>query len=171
MLWFNPRRISLPIPLPLSFPRKVAITIGNCIKDDEKIIGITPAVLTFSGILVDCPPYDLLPTTFWEYCTAILLSPSCRITVKTTNAKMIAMITHTARPAEAIAFPFTNWSNNVVISLGIREIMLITRTIDIPLPTPFSVILSPIHIRKADPAVSVNTTIAALTKLYFTRSP
>ena len=35
---------------------------------------------------------------------------------------------------------------------------------NIPLPTPFSVILSPIHIRKADPAVSVNTTIAALTK-------
>ena len=30
---------------------------------------------------------------------------------------------------------------------------------------------TPIHIRKADPAVSVNTTIAALTKLYFTRSP
>ena len=31
--------------------------------------------------------------------------------------------------------------------------ILIVRTIDIPLPTPLSVILSPIHIRKALPAV------------------
>ena len=40
-----------------------------------------------------------------------------------------------------------------------------------PFPTPFSVIRSPIHIRNADPAVSVHTTTAAFTKLYSTRSP
>ena len=76
-----------------------------------------------------------------------------------------------ASPPLARPFPLMNFSYSEVISLGIRDKMLMSRTIEIPLPTPFSVILSPIHIRKADPAVSVNTTIAALTKLYFTRSP
>ena len=49
--------------------------------------------------------------------------------------------------------------------------ILIRSTIDIPFPTPFSVIRSPIHIRNALPAVSVHTTIAQFTKLYVSRSP
>ena len=53
-----------------------AITTGNCINEDAKIIGITPAVLTLIGICVDCPPYVFLPAIFCEYCTAIFLCPS-----------------------------------------------------------------------------------------------
>jgi len=58
---FNPLKISLPIPSPSPFPRKDAITIGNCIKEDAKITGITPAVFTFNGMNVDCPPTFFLP--------------------------------------------------------------------------------------------------------------
>ena len=43
------------------------------------------------------------------------------------------------------------------MSLGIPEMILIVSTIEIPLPTPFSVICSPIHIRTAEPAVIANT--------------
>ena len=49
------------------FPNNCAIITGNCISDDAKITGITPAVLTFKGMLVDCPPKDFLPLTFCEY--------------------------------------------------------------------------------------------------------
>ena len=56
-------------------------------------------------------------------------------------------------------------------SLGIREIILINNTIEIPFPIPFSVILSPTHIRNAEPAVNVNTATATFTKLYFTSNP
>ena len=45
-------------------PNNCAIITGNCISDDAKIIGITPAVLTFNGMFVDCPPTVLLPLTF-----------------------------------------------------------------------------------------------------------
>ena len=71
---------------------------------------------------------------------------------------MIAAIITTARTAFAGIFPFTNCSYSVPKSLGIREIMLITSTIEIPFPTPFSVILSPIHISTAEPAVKVTIT-------------
>ena len=37
--------------------------------------------------------------------------------------------------------------------------MLITSIIDIPLPTPLSVILSPSHIRRVEPAVRIATII------------
>ena len=57
------------------------------------------------------------------------------------------------------------------MSSGIRERILIKSTIEIPFPTPFSVILSPIHIKNAEPAVNVSTTIAAFTKLYSTSNP
>ena len=52
-----------------------------------------------------------------------------------------------------------NCDQSVLKSSGIREIILIVNTIDIPFPTPFSVIRSPIHISTAEPAVSEVTTI------------
>ena len=45
-------------------------------REEAKITGITPAVFTFSGIFVDCPPTILRPCIFFAYCTGILLSPS-----------------------------------------------------------------------------------------------
>jgi len=53
---FKHLKIWLPIPVPFPFPANEAITIGVCIKEDEKMTGITPAVFTFNGICVDCPP-------------------------------------------------------------------------------------------------------------------
>lgn len=47
------RSISFPIPVPLPLPASCAITVGKDIMDDAKITGITPAVFTFRGILVD----------------------------------------------------------------------------------------------------------------------
>ncbi len=44
-------------------------------------------------------------------------------------------------------------------SSGKRDTMLITSIIDIPLPTPLSVILSPSHIRRVEPAVRIATII------------
>ena len=76
-----------------------------------------------------------------------------------------------ASPAFAIVLPFMNCVYSVTKSSGTRETMLIRSTIEIPFPTPFSVIRSPIHIRNALPAVSVHTTIAQFTKLYSSRSP
>ena len=67
--------------------------------------------------------------------------------------------------------PFINCSYKETKSLGIRERMLINKIIEIPFPTPFSVILSPHHIRNAEPAVNVRTTIAAFTKLYSLSNP
>ena len=72
-------------------------------------------------------------------------------------AIIIAKITTAARTAVAGALPNTNCSNRFPRSSGSLEIILMTRTMEIPFPMPFSVILSPTHIRKALPAVSVAT--------------
>ena len=76
-----------------------------------------------------------------------------------------------ARIPFGIDFPEINCSHNVARSSGIREIMLIVNTMEIPLPIPFSVIRSPIHIRTADPAVSVVMTIRIVKIPSSTRYP
>ena len=83
----------------------------------------------------------------------------------TITTSKIARIIIPASPALASFFPLMNCVYNVTRSSGTREMILIRRTIEIPFPTPFSVIRSPIHIRNALPAVSVHTTIAQFTKL------
>ena len=131
---------------------------GNCISDDAKIIGITPPVLTLRGILVEPPPTSLFPATFCEYCTGILLSASWRTTTRTTRAIIIAIIIAATVMPFARVCEATNCVYSVAKSAGIPEMILIKSTIEIPLPTPFSVILSPIHINTAEPAVSAITT-------------
>ena len=49
---------------------------GSDIILDAKITGITPEVFTFSGMKLEFPPSIFLPTTFFEYCTGILLVAS-----------------------------------------------------------------------------------------------
>ena len=44
-------------------------------------------------------------------------------------------------------------------------------TIEMPLPTPFSVILSPIHMRKAEPAVIVAIVTTTLFNVKWVRRP
>ena len=54
--------------------------------DDAKITGITPAIASLSGMCVFCPPYIFLPTTFFAYCTGILLSACCTNTTPPTKS-------------------------------------------------------------------------------------
>ena len=51
--WDIPFKILLPIPVPLPFPRIAAIITGVCNSDCAKMTGITPPVLTLSGMCVD----------------------------------------------------------------------------------------------------------------------
>ena len=62
---------------------------GRLIILDAKITGITPAVLTLSGITEPLPDDDALPTSFPEYWTGISLLASSRIT----ESAMIAIRT------------------------------------------------------------------------------
>ena len=75
------------------------------------------------------------------------------------------MMITAATTAVATFLPMTNCWNSVVISCGMREMMLMVRTMEIPLPTPLSVIRSPSHIRNAEPAVSVAMTVMTLIAL------
>ena len=84
---------------------------------------------------------------------------------------MIAIMIARFSTWNAISFPFTNCSNNNVRSCGILEIILIVKTIEIPLPTPFSVILSPIHMITVEPAVNVTTAVIIFNALYSRSSP
>lgn len=43
-----------------------------------KMMGITPEVFTFNGMLEVCPPTIFLPCIFLAYCTGILRTPSLR---------------------------------------------------------------------------------------------
>ena len=52
------------MPLISDFPTNDRIIDGKDMMDDAKMIGITPAVFTFSGILDDCPPTIFLPYHF-----------------------------------------------------------------------------------------------------------
>ena len=73
--------------------------------EDAKITGITPAVLTFNGMLVAWPPTILRPTIFLEYWTGILLSASFKTTTKTTIAKRTTAISNTATAIVAKDWP------------------------------------------------------------------
>ena len=82
-----------------------------------------------------------------------------------------AMMITAATVPTAMDLPMTNCWNRLVISCGILEIMLMIRTMEMPLPTPLSVICSPIHIRNALPAVRAAITRITLMALNVSRSP
>ena len=140
------------------------ITMGKDISELAKITGITPAVLTFSGITAFCPPPIILrPCSFCVYCTGMRRSASHRRTTKTTITRMQARMISPATTAVATDLAFRmKRSNSVPRSFGREEMMLIRRTMEMPFPTPLSVILSPIHIRKALPAVIAATATRTL---------
>ena len=74
-------KINPAVPFGLA-PKSCLITSGNCNREDEKIIGITFAVFTFTGNVDPNPPSWLPPWIFLEYCTGILLSASFKTIVK-----------------------------------------------------------------------------------------
>ena len=158
-------------PPALCLPANVAMMPGNDIMDEAKIIGMTPAVLIFSGMCVVCPPIIRLPAVFLEYWTGICRAAPFSTTTMTIMAIIIAMTIRSASPPLAIVFPFTDCAYRLERSCGTRQRILIRRTMEIPLPTPFSLIRSPIHIRKQEPAVRATTTAKAFPKFIFGISP
>ena len=135
-----------------------AIITGMDMIEDAKITGITPAVLTFKGMCEDWPPIILRPCIFFEYCTGMRRSAPFNTRTKTTVATTTARTMMAATVATATDLPAIKRSYSISTSCGRLETILIRSTMEIPLPTPFSVIRSPIHIRRAEPAV-----IAAIT--------
>ena len=138
---------------------------GIDISEDAKMTGITPAVLTFSGITEALPPTRRLPCIFLEYCTGMFLVASFKMIVNTTSSAMhtmmmIADTTPTATFSLRIKVVYSSFK-----SPGREERMLNRRTMEIPFPTPYSVICSPIHISRAEPAVMETTQIMMLMKL------
>ncbi len=153
--------------------KNCAMTTGNVISDEAKMTGMTPAVLTLSGIyvaLLPLRPYLLAPT-LPEYCTGILLSASCRTMTYTTIASMHAAMMAITTTLTATDLPVRNLSPSVRRSCGSEEMMLNSSTIEMPLPMPLSVIFSPIHIRNAEPADIVHTATITLLALKTVSSP
>ena len=129
------------------------ITSGNCNSEEEKMIGITFAVFTFTGNVDPNPPSWLPPWIFLEYCTGILLSASFKIIVRIIVPMITMKIITPAIITLLICLPSINFWYRLYKSLGIRETMLQSKMMEIPFPTPLSVICSPSHITKTDPAV------------------
>ena len=123
--------------------------------DDAKIIGITPDAFTRIGINVVCPPYILLPLTCFAYCTVILLSPP---SIKTMNAKSA-----TTRIKNPKMFQSLLGSVGTVLNAFRSEVPAVERIptkmiSDVPLPMPYSVILSPSHMTITLPPTRITIT-------------
>ena len=74
--------------------------------------------------------------------------------MKTTIATSTPIIITAANRLFTVVEAFlTNLLNRELMSSGIRDTMLYNRMIEIPFPTPCSVICSPSHIKRAEPAV------------------
>ena len=86
-------------------------------------------------------------------------------------ARIIARMIIRDTVATGTFFPTRNLSYRVIISLGNVEMMLNRRTMEIPFPTPRSVIRSPIHISIALPDVIVAIATITLTALKSIRRP
>jgi hypothetical protein len=83
---------------PLLVPMTLVINTGSSSTDEAKMIGTTPAWLTFSGMYVLCPPNMRRPTTRLANCTGMRRWASSTRTITTKIASdsstMIAKTTH-----------------------------------------------------------------------------
>ena len=118
-----------------------------------KMIGITPAALTFNGIYWRAPPYCLLPTILFAYCTGTLRVPCTKRTApRITANKSTISITSITKPPCADEMRPMNSSMNAP---GRRAMIPIRMINDIPLPTPLSVMRSPSHMINILPAARI----------------
>src|SRR3989344_1227434 len=129
-----------------------AIIPGNSSKDNANIMGITPAGFTFKGRYVDTPPYILFPRTRFAYETGIFLLASVIITTPA-----IMRNDTTKNPTYGTSWEASHVRNNCLMLVGRPETMPAKITRETPLPIPFSVISSPIHMRNIVPAVIVRS--------------
>ena len=117
------------------------------------MIGITPAAFTFKGIYCLAPPYCLLPTILFAYCTGIFLVPCTnKIAAPITNNKNTTSIINIIRPPLLFA---TLDTTSCIKASGKRAIIPIRMINEIPLPIPLSVILSPSHKINILPAAKI----------------
>ena len=123
-----------------------AIWVGKSRMLTAKMIGMTPAWLTRRGRKVEAPWYILRPRTRLAYWTGIRRWPSWMYTITATATRATI-----AKATNAIA---SGLAKNACIALGARLTMPAKMMKLIPLPMPFSVISSPSHISRIEPAVS-----------------
>ena len=130
------------------------IVSGNARIDEAKMTGMTPPVLTLSGMCVLDPPYIRRPTTRLAYWTVTRRWPrSTKMIAPTTRIiSTIRMITEPARAGRARIC-----SNVCSTAAGKLTTIPAKMMSDMPLPMPRSVICSPSHMMNAVPVVSVST--------------
>ena len=126
-----------------------------------KMTGITPLMATLTGRKVLWPPYILRPTTFLAYCTGMRRSASFIKTMTqmtTRNSTTNSGARTRYWPAvEALSIPSCMYCHTVPKVTGSRATIPANRMMEMPLPTPLSLICSPIHMIRAVPAVKVST--------------
>ena len=130
-----------------------------------KITGITPLIATLTGRNVLWPPYILRPTTFLAYCTGMRRSDSfiktmTQMTIRNSTMNRGASTRYWPLVA-ALSMPSCIYCHTVPKVTGSRATIPANRMMEMPLPTPFSLICSPIHMIRAVPAVKVSTMTTA----------
>ena len=107
-------------------------------------------MFTFMGRVEDWPPYIFRPTWRLAYCTGIRRSAPLTQVISTISSRMPTMTSRTIHHfREPARIPPTIWDTMV----GTRDRMPANRMMEMPLPIPNSVICSPIHITKEEPAM------------------
>ena len=131
-------------------------------KEDAKIIGITPAIASFNGMCVFCAPTIFLPTTFLEYCTGTFLSACCTNTTAAIKRIEPKIIPNAIKiPSVLIAPPWKiKFVTIYVMDFGKQEIIPTKIIMEMPFPIPLVVICSPSQISNAVPAIKDRTTNA-----------
>ena len=137
-----------------------------------KIIGRTPDALTLMGMCVFWPPNCFLPLICFAYDTGILrsapsmkvMNPKMNTTITRKMSRYHGCISQPSSPRAIMDTEFTSARPAV-------ERIPTKISIDIPLPTPRSVTLSPSHIVNTAPAIStqaisINTTNTGISMPY-----
>ena len=98
--WYNLVKAATNFDMLLRRYRYRAKDMGRNMMACAKMMGITPAAFTFRGIYCRTPPYCLLPTIRFAYCTGILRVPctSKILTTNTRNRKTISTRNATSPP-------------------------------------------------------------------------
>ena len=108
-----------------------------------KMMGITLAAFTFSGIYCRAPPYCLLPIIRFAYCTTTLRVPCTnRIAPAITSNKNSISNKNMTKPPD---FSVTRDVNSSKSECGNRAMIPIKMINEMPLPIPLSVMRSPNH--------------------------
>ncbi len=127
---------------------------------EAKMIGITPAWLTFSGRYCRVPPKTRRPRTCladWvgirRWLSVIAITPTTTAMNRPIRIRIVMM---PYLPGSGVSFE-VELSQSCLRATGSRARMpaMINRLI--PLPIPYSSICSPTHIRKIVPAVMMQT--------------